>query len=97
MIDLEQFEGHTPVAEVFIANIYGGKSVRWIGDPPEDGAFLYAAPFTDLLAEVKRLREEKAELVGALEMIAGEQPCDDSLMGNADIARAALEKARNHG
>ena len=47
--------------------------------------------------EVKRLREEKAELVGALEMIAGEQPCDDSLMGNADIARAALEKARNHG
>ena len=33
---------------------------------------------------------EVQALRGALEMIAGMRPCPDSLMGNADIARAAL-------
>jgi hypothetical protein len=31
-----------------------------------------------------------AELTHALEIISGERPCIDNLMGNADIARAAL-------
>ena len=34
--------------------------------------------------EIKRLRE-------ALEIIAGDRPCLDNLMGNVDVARAALE------
>jgi hypothetical protein len=29
----------------------------------------------------------------ALEMIAGRRPCPDNLLGNADIARLALDKA----
>lgn len=33
--------------------------------------------------EIKRLRE-------ALEIIAGDRPCLDNLMGNVDVARAAL-------
>ena len=36
-----------------------------------------------LEAEIKRLRE-------ALEIIAGDRTCLDNLMGNVDIARAAL-------
>ena len=54
--------------------------------------------------EVQALRHDLEQYVGiaselatenekmrvALEMIAGMRPCPDSLMGNADIARAAL-------
>ena len=105
MIDLEQFEGYTPGPwgvtgrNGYLNQVGIGPSIGCAygaGDEVRANARLIAAA-PDLLAEVKRLREEKAELVGALEMIAGEQPCNDSLMGNADIARAALEKARNHG
>ena len=35
--------------------------------------------------EIERLR-------GALKIIAGELPCIDNLMGNADIARTALQE-----
>ena len=42
--------------------------------------------------ELLRLREEKALLVEALEIIAGKRQCADNLMGNREIARAALAK-----
>ena len=38
-------------------------------------------------AENKRLRE-------ALEIIAGDRPCLDNLMGNVDVAREALAKLK---
>ena len=41
-------------------------------------------------AEIKRLRE-------ALELIAGDRPCLDNLMGNVDVARAALAKLKGEG
>jgi hypothetical protein len=48
-------------------------------------------PF-DAAAELRRLHELNAELVEALRIIAGEKPCIDNLLSNADIARAALAK-----
>ena len=41
---------------------------------------------------VSALREQLAEALTALEMIAGKRPCIDDLMGNVDIANAVLAK-----
>ncbi|HEY4355979.1 MAG TPA: hypothetical protein VGN16_09545 [Acidobacteriaceae bacterium] len=39
---------------------------------------------------IDSLVAENEKLVAALEIIAGNRPCADNLMGNVDIARAAL-------
>lgn len=39
---------------------------------------------------IRALLDERDAFRCALEMIAGIRPCADTLMGNADIARAAL-------
>lgn len=46
-----------------------------------------------------RLSEQQQvidELVNAMEMIAGITPCPDDLMGNVDIAHAALSRVKGH-
>lgn len=45
---------------------------------------------TDLA--LRALDAEITRLTTALEMIAGNRPCPDNLLGNADLAKAALEK-----
>lgn len=44
-------------------------------------------------AELRRLSTVNATLLDALNIIAGNRPCVDNLMGDADIARAAIKKA----
>jgi hypothetical protein len=44
-------------------------------------------------AELRRLSAVNAILLDALNIIAGNRPCVDTLMGDADIARAAIKKA----
>ncbi len=44
----------------------------------------------DAANEIERLRRVNTEQRAALEIIAGIRPAMDNLMGNADIARAAL-------
>ena len=55
----------------------------WISGNADGSEGHNNAPF-DAAIEIKRLRE-------ALEIIAGDRPCLDNLMGNVDVARAALE------
>ena len=45
--------------------------------------------------EDRRLRKENAALREALEIIAGERQCIDNLMSNSDVARAALQGAKD--
>jgi hypothetical protein len=57
----------------------------------------YQLPSVDYLdqaaAELRRLSAVNATLLDALNIIAGNRPCVDNLMGDADIARAAIKKA----
>lgn len=69
---------------------------RYEGQPPYEDEML--------LDEIERLQSaltqsalEQAGLVEALEMIAGRRQCLDSLMGNVDIAIAALGLLVRHG
>jgi hypothetical protein len=48
----------------------------------------------EIAAELDRARANEADLLAALEMIAGERPCIDNLMSDKDIARAAIAKAK---
>lgn len=45
----------------------------------------------DAANEIERLRKTNAHQRAALEVIAGARPAIDNLMGNADIARIALQ------
>lgn len=47
-------------------------------------------------ARANAAERDKAALVAALEMIAGKRMCPDNLMGNVDIARAALATLANN-
>jgi len=42
--------------------------------------------------EIERLRKENAVMRQALEIIAGRRQCIDNLMGNVDVACAALDR-----
>lgn len=61
-----------------------GFNDRWVMYAPDLERFA-ALVATEKDKEIERLR-------GALKIIAGELPCIDNLMGNADIARTALQE-----
>ena len=58
-------------------------------DSPQ--AIWLADNYKAILSALRRIEKLEA----ALEIIAGQRPCIDNLMGNADIARQALYRSHN--
>lgn len=72
-------------------------------DPNDQGASLGAGRCSNIIRaipcapdpRIAALEAERDRLRAALRIIAGEDQCLDSLMGNADVARAALKGGGN--
>ena len=70
---------------------------RWPDGAWRDGRYRHDAAaeayMGHLEARIAELEVERERLRAALEMIAGERPCIDALMGDKDIAHTALKAA----
>lgn len=78
---------------------YGGDALSWMAIMTSNWATIErqqhpGGSFGEQLAimsnQLKNAAIERRKAISALEMIAGVRPCIDGLMGNADIAAAAL-------
>ncbi|OBQ33421.1 MAG: hypothetical protein AN487_20440 [Anabaena sp. CRKS33] len=64
-----------------------------LADALADHTGVTLAQMDQAAAELRRLSTVNATLLDALNIIAGNRPCVDNLMGDADIARAAIARA----
>ncbi len=95
----EQWRKYARAALAAVDKVRAEKDKRFINERAENVSLKVG--IEDLMAENERLRAglakgdaERAVLVEALEIIAGERQCLDNLMGNRDVAHAALALVR---